>query len=56
MTRDNRKEEGIYEGLGDYISGVLLESGKYILEQTWESEVNSYLQGIRGCSSLVIQK
>ena len=49
VTKDNRKEEGTREGLGDDEGGLLLESKKRTFEPVWKSDAGGYLCGVRGC-------
>ena len=49
VTKDNRKEEGTREGLGDDEGGVLLKSKKHNFEPVWKSDEGGYLRGVRGC-------
>ena len=55
LTKDNRRKEGIREGLGDDEGGVFLESKERTFEPTWKSDAGGYLQGVRGCGSLAIK-
>ena len=48
VTKDNRKEEGTREGLGDDEVGVLLESKKRTFEPVWKSDAGANLRGVRG--------
>ena len=56
VIEDNRKEEGIYEGLGDNEGGVQLEIEERTFEPKWKSDAGNYLQGVRRCGSSFINK
>ena len=47
MIRDNRREEGTHEGLGDDERGVSLEIEERTFEPTWRSDADGYLRGVR---------
>lgn len=49
MIKDDGKEEGTRQGLGDDEGGVLLDDNKRILKLVWEKDAGGYLQGVRGC-------
>ena len=55
-TKDNRKEEGTREGLGDDEGGVLLETRKHIFEPVWRDDAGGYLRGVRGYGSLATRE
>ena len=44
VTKDNRREEGTREGLGDDEGRVLLESKERTFEPTWKSDAGGYLE------------
>ena len=48
---ENRKEEGVHEGLGDNEGGVQLEIEERTFEPKWNSDAGDYLRGVRGCGS-----
>ncbi len=48
---ENRKEEGVHEGLGDNEGGVQLEIEERTFEPKWTSDAGDYLRGVRGCGS-----
>ena len=60
VREDNRKEKGVYEGLGDNEGGVQLETEERTEERTfkprWKSDAGDYLRGVRGCGSSTTKK
>lgn len=46
----------IHKGLGDDEGGVELEIEERTSEPKWKSDAGDYLRGVRGCSSLAIEK
>ena len=53
---DNRKEEGVHDGLGDNEGGVQLEIEERTFEPKWKSDAGGYLRGVRGCGSSATEK
>ena len=56
VTKDNRKEEGTREGLGNDKRRVLLKSKKHNFELVWKGDAGGYLCGVRRCSLLATKE